>query len=85
MPDLIMLDVMMPEMDGPTTFMTLQQNPALKGVPVIFMTAKIQTHELEDYLRLGAAGVISKPFDPMILPDEIAKILNAKVPNSHQQ
>jgi CheY-like chemotaxis protein len=76
LPDLIMLDVMMPEMDGPTTFMKLQENPALRGIPVIFMTAKIQTHELETYLQLGAAGVISKPFDPMTLPDEIAKILS---------
>ena len=76
-PDLIMLDVMMPEMDGPTTFMQLQKNPALQGIPVIFMTAKIQTHELEDYLKLGAAGIISKPFDPMTLPDEIAKILGS--------
>ena|ERR1700722_2047413 len=75
-PDLIMLDVMMPEMDGPTTFMKLQEIPSLRNVPVIFMTAKIQTHELENYLKLGAAGVVSKPFDPMTLPDEIAKILN---------
>jgi CheY-like chemotaxis protein len=76
-PDLIMLDVMMPEMDGPTTFMKLQENPDLRGIPVIFMTAKIQTHELENYLKLGAAGVISKPFDPMTLPDEIGKILSS--------
>jgi len=75
-PDLIMLDVMMPEMDGPTTFMKLQENLDLRGIPVIFMTAKIQTHELENYLKLGAAGVISKPFDPMTLPDEIGKILS---------
>ena len=76
MPDLIMLDVMMPDMDGPTTFMQLQQNPDLRGIPVIFMTAKIQTHELENYLKLGAAGVIGKPFDPITLPEEIAKILS---------
>jgi len=77
MPDLILLDVMMPEMDGPTTLKKLQENPALRPIPVIFMTAKIQTDELENYLKLGAAGVIGKPFDPMTLPDEIAKILNS--------
>lgn len=76
LPDLIMLDVMMPEMDGPTTFMKLQDNAELRSIPVIFMTAKVQTHELESYLNIGAAGVISKPFDPMTLPEEIKKILS---------
>ncbi len=76
LPDLIMLDVMMPEMDGPTTFMKLQENADMRSIPVIFMTAKVQTHELENYLNIGAVGVISKPFDPMTLPDEIKKILS---------
>jgi CheY-like chemotaxis protein len=75
LPDLILLDMMMPGMDGPATFAKLRTNPALMSVPIIFMTAKVQTHEIESYLQLGAAGVITKPFDPMKLPDEICQIL----------
>jgi len=73
-PDVIILDVMMPGMDGPTTFKLLQENAAISKTPVIFMTAKVQTHELESYSSLGAAGVIGKPFDPMKLPAEIGEI-----------
>jgi len=74
-PDVILLDVMMPGMDGPTTFRLLQENVDVGHTPVIFMTAKVQTQELESYSKLGAAGVISKPFDPMKLPNEIRQIL----------
>jgi len=74
-PDVIILDVMMPGMDGPTTFKLLQENAAISKTPVIFMTAKVQTHEIESYSSLGAAGVIGKPFDPMKLPAEIGEIL----------
>jgi CheY-like chemotaxis protein len=66
-PDLIILDVMMPVMDGPTTLGHLRENPQTAGIPVIFMTARAQTHELENLKSLGAAGVISKPFDPLTL------------------
>lgn len=74
-PDLILLDVMMPGMDGPTTFKKLQENQELMSTPVIFMTAKVQKNEVESYCNLGAAGVISKPFDPLTLPTEIRAII----------
>jgi CheY-like chemotaxis protein len=74
-PDLILLDVMMPGMDGPTTFTQLRAQEATARTPIIFMTAKIQKQEVARYLELGAAGVIGKPFDPMTLPTEIKKLL----------
>ncbi|HZI07047.1 MAG TPA: response regulator [Archangium sp.] len=74
-PDLILLDVMMPGMDGPTTLGQLRAQAATARTPVIFMTAKIQKHEVARYLELGAVGVIGKPFDPMTLPAEIKKLL----------
>lgn len=73
-PDLILLDVMMPEMDGPTTFKNLQLNDSTKNIPVIFMTAKAQVHEVETFKETGVLGVITKPFDPMNLCDEIQEI-----------
>jgi CheY-like chemotaxis protein len=74
-PDVILLDVMMPGMDGPTTLAELRAQPNTATIPVIFITAKVESHEVERYLTLGAAGVISKPFDPMKLPREIEQIL----------
>jgi two-component system OmpR family response regulator len=53
----------------------LQENAQVSDTPVIFMTAKVQSHEIDAYSKLGAAGVISKPFDPMTLPSEIRQIL----------
>lgn len=73
-PDLILLDVMMPDMDGPTTFKALQAIPAVAQIPVIFMTAKVQTHEVLQYRKIGAIDVISKPFDPMTLSETISRI-----------
>jgi len=64
-PDLILLDVMMPVMDGPITLKHLQENPLTAGILVVFMTARAQSRELEHFKSLGAAGVISKPFEPM--------------------
>ncbi len=75
-PDLIILDVMMPGMDGPTTLDELRKVTTLSDVPVIFMTAKAQTHELEQYRKMGAKGIITKPFDPMTLADDIQGILD---------
>jgi CheY-like chemotaxis protein len=66
-PDVILLDVMMPVMDGPTTLRHLRENPQTADIPVVFMTARVQTHELVHFKSLGAVGVISKPFDPMTL------------------
>lgn len=78
-PDLVLLDIMMPGMDGTTVFSKMQANAELSLIPVIFMTAKVQTHEVEAYLKLGASGVITKPFDPMTLPKDIGKILGCEV------
>ena len=70
-PDLLLLDVMMPGMDGPTTLARLRELPQTREVPVIFMTAKVQATEVQHYKALGALGVISKPFDPMTLATEV--------------
>ncbi len=75
-PDLILLDVMMPGMDGPETLKQLRAAEATAGIPVIFMTAKVQKHEVDKYLAAGAIGVIPKPFDPMALPAQILQILS---------
>ncbi len=74
-PDVILLDVMMPGMDGPTTLAELRAQLNTANIPVIFITAKVEKHEVERYLSLGAVGVISKPFDPLKLPREIQQIL----------
>jgi CheY-like chemotaxis protein len=66
-PDLILLDVMMPDMDGPSTLARLRERPQTAGVPIVFMTARAQASERDRFLSLGAAGVIAKPFDPMTL------------------
>jgi CheY-like chemotaxis protein len=73
-PDLILMDVMMPGMDGPSTLQTLRANPATAGFPVIFMTAKVQAHEIARFINLGAIGVIAKPFDPMTLASTIRSL-----------
>ncbi len=74
-PDVVLLDVMMPGMDGPTTFRRLREQPETAAIPVVFVTAKVQRHEVQRYLDLGAIGVIGKPFDPMGLPGELRGIL----------
>jgi len=66
-PDMILLDVMMPGMDGPTTYQALRELPEARQIPIVFMTAKVQSNEVERYTQMGAIGVISKPFDPMTL------------------
>jgi CheY-like chemotaxis protein len=77
-PDVILLDVMMPGMDGPATLAKLRAEPTTADIPVIFLTAKVQKHEVEGYLALGATGVILKPFDVMTLPDEIRRIVERR-------
>lgn len=74
-PDAVLLDVMMPTMDGPTTFARLQANPRTRGVPVVLLTAKVQPVERRRWHDLGVAGVIAKPFDPRGLPGEVADLL----------
>jgi CheY-like chemotaxis protein len=76
--DLLLLDVMMPELDGPTTLSGLRQLPATADTPVIFMTAKVQSSEVAHYKSLGAIGVIAKPFDPMTLADEVRALWDGK-------
>lgn len=66
-PQLLLLDVMMPGMDGPTTLSELRKLPELAQTPVIFMTAKVQPQEVAHFKSLGAIDVIAKPFDPMTL------------------
>ncbi|NGN97707.1 response regulator [Grimontia sp. S25] len=77
-PDLLLLDVMMPDMDGPTTLKRLRTIPHLESTPAIFMTAKVQPAEVKAYHEYGAIGVISKPFDPMLLADEIMKLMERR-------
>jgi CheY-like chemotaxis protein len=74
-PDAILLDVMMPAMDGPTTFGHLQADPRTRSIPVVLLTAKVLGSERRQWDNLGVAGVLAKPFDPMTLPDEVAKLL----------
>lgn len=73
-PDLILLDVMMPEMDGPTTLGALRNIAALADTPAVFMTAKVMPSDVERYKELGAIDVIAKPFDPMSLATQIQEI-----------
>lgn len=73
-PQLILLDVMMPVMDGPTTYKKLRELPQFVSTPVIFMTAKVQPGEIAEYLESGAVDVIPKPFDPMSLSSRVQAI-----------
>jgi CheY-like chemotaxis protein len=76
LPDLILLDIMMPEMDGITALKTMRNLPTIAHIPIIFFTAKVQTEELESYFQLGALDVIIKPFDPLTLASTIQSIWN---------
>jgi CheY-like chemotaxis protein len=74
--DALLLDVMMPGMDGPTTLLRLRAGGLASATPVVFLTAKSQTAERLCLNSLGAAGVIAKPFDPMTLPEELERLLD---------
>jgi len=78
-PDLVMLDWMMPGMDGPTLFRKMKQLPEMSVLPVVFITAKATQRDMEELIALGAAGTISKPFSPRDLPDQLRAIW-AKLP-----
>lgn len=78
-PDLILLDAMMPEMDGVTTLKNLRLNEKTKDIPVIFITAKAQTHEIKSFNESGVIGVITKPFDPMSLCSTIKEIWDENI------
>lgn len=75
-PDAILLDVMMPDMDGPTTFKKLQANLSTQNIPVILLTAKVQASERRRFAELGVKAVFVKPFDPMTLADQLAEALH---------
>ena len=75
-PEAILMDVMMPEMDGPTTFREMQKNPLIAGIPVILLTAKVQGVDQRRFADLGVAAVLFKPFDPMTLAQQIAEVLD---------
>jgi CheY-like chemotaxis protein len=74
-PDAILLDVMMPDMDGVTTFQKLQANPTTRQIPVILLTAKVQASDRRRYENLGITGLIPKPFDPLQLANQVATAL----------
>src|SRR6204780_5522791 len=74
-PDAILLDVMMPGMDGPTTFRELRKNPATAKIPVLLLTAKVQSNDQRRFADLGVQAILFKPFDPLTLSNQIEKIL----------
>jgi CheY-like chemotaxis protein len=76
-PDIVMLDWMMPVMDGPTLFRKMREVPQTKDLPVVFITAKASASEMNELRDLGAAGVISKPFSPKDLPEQLRAIWNS--------
>jgi len=76
-PDLVLLDVMMPSMDGPTTLQRMHEQRDLESLPVVFVTAKVQPQEVAHFKALGAIDVIAKPFDPMSLADQVRDIWNS--------
>lgn len=75
MPDLVLLDVMMPEMDGPSTLARLRESPETLRLPVVFITARAQPQEMQTFATLDARGVIAKPFDPMTLAQQVRGFL----------
>ncbi len=77
-PDAILLDVMMPGMDGPTTFRELRKNPMTAGIPVLLLTAKVQASDQRRFADLGVEAVLFKPFDPLQLAGQIAGVLGWK-------
>ena len=74
-PHLVLLDVMMPGMDGPSVFAHLRQQPATADIPVAFITARTKASEVKGFLKLGACGVLAKPFDPMALAPRVRELL----------
>lgn len=74
-PDAILLDVMMPDMDGPATFKQLQGKEATRNIPVILLTGKERPSDSDNFDSLGVQGVITKPFDPLTLSSDVSKVL----------
>jgi CheY-like chemotaxis protein len=76
LPDVVLLDVMMPEMDGPTMFSRMQVDPALRDIPVVLLTAKVQVGHVQVWDSLPVAGVIPKPFNPATLSTQIDELVS---------
>ncbi len=74
--DIVLLDIMMPDMDGLAVYTKMQENPELKGTPVILLTAKAQVADVENARELGITDYIIKPFEPLELGDKIKEVLN---------
>ena len=77
-PDAILMDVMMPGLDGPSTFRMMQQDPAISHIPVLLLTAKVQGVDQRRFAGLGVAAVLFKPFDPLTLASQISEVLDWK-------
>jgi CheY-like chemotaxis protein len=77
-PDAILLDVMMPGMDGPTTFRELRKNPLTASIPVLLLTAKVQASDQRRFADLGVQSILFKPFDPLTLAQQISTVLGWK-------
>jgi CheY-like chemotaxis protein len=75
LPDVVLMDVMMPDMDGLTTFRHMQADPDIRHIPVILVTAKVQVGDRQVWDGLAISGVISKPFDPMTLAEQVGQML----------
>ena len=78
-PDAILMDVMMPGVDGPTTFGHMQQNPSVAHIPVLLLTAKVQGVDQRRFAGLGVAAILFKPFDPLTLAEQISEVLGWNV------
>lgn len=74
-PDLAMIDVMMPGMSGPDLLRTMRQDARTASIPVVFVTARARPEDVDDYLAAGALGVITKPFDPLMLAPQVHELL----------
>lgn len=81
-PDAILLDVMMPDLDGPSTLRALQMHEATRSIPVIFLTAKVQAADRQRFMQLGVRGIIAKPFDPLTLGQQIREVLAWPAPGT---
>ena len=84
-PQLILLDVMMPGLDGPATFEAMKEIDGLRDIPVVFVTAKAMPSELQRFLDMGAAGVIAKPFDPMAISGQLREIWRQAMSDSEAE